>query len=489
VLVLLLGALFGWLALGRPLTRAVRIAAFALLIAAAVAYPNFGVAHPGRGHIHYWDVYHYFMGGKYLPELGYTHLYEATYVAGREMGAFADATAIRDLTTYDFRDPRTLDASTVRARFTPERWQAFKRDLVFIGNHIREWPGPLLDRGYNDPPPRAQLLHLLVGRVPATMASLTVLTAIDYGLAAIALVVVWRTFGALPAALSFALFWLSFFARFDFIGGALLRWDWIVALLLAVAALARDRPVLAGLGFAYAALARIFPVVFLLPLAIKWMQGRWRGERGGALGRCLASAAAALVVVGVVLLAAGETRTFAVDYVTKIQRHSREAATNSVGLPVLLVFQRAPWRINADGGVYVTEGDALAAQPSGVLTATVTALVLLLSMPLILAASPVVSLMYAVPLIFWGVAATGYYYSFLVLLVLLPWYDGMPDRVRWLEMTLLTAMMAIDYAREAISPDLVPLYHGASVGLAGFFVLWLAFEHARRVRPATAAPD
>ena len=483
---MLLGVLFGWLALGRPLTRGVHVAACALLVAAAVAYPNFGVFHPGRGHIHYWDVYHYVMGAKYLPELGYTHLYEATYVAGREMGAFADATAIRDLTTYDFRDPRTLDGPAIRGRFTAERWQAFKRDLAFIGNHIREWPGPLLDRGYNDPPPRAQLLHLLVGRVRATMTSLTLLTAIDYALAVIALIVVWRTFGALPAALAFAFFWLSFFARFDFIGGAVLRWDWIVALLLAVAALARDRPVLAGLGFAYAALARIFPVVFLLPLAIKWAQARWRGERAGPLARCLATAVATLVVVGVVLLAAGESRTFAVDYVTKIQRHSREAATNSVGLPVFLVFQRAPWRINAEGGVYVTESDALAAQPSSGLTASVTALVLLLSVPLILAAHPVVSLMYAVPLIFWGVAATGYYYSFLVLLVLLPWHDGIPDRVGWLEMALLTAMMAVNYAREAISPDLVPLYHGASLGLAAFFVVWLGCEYARWLRPAVA---
>jgi hypothetical protein len=34
-------------------------------------------------------------------------------------------------------------------------------------------------------------------------------------------------------------------------------------------------------------------------------------------------------------------------------------------------------------------------------------------------------------------------------------------------------------AFEAVSPDLVPLYGGASITLAVFFVLWLAFEHAR----------
>jgi hypothetical protein len=75
------------------------------------------------------------------------------------------------------------------ARFAPERWQAFKRDLAFIGPRIREWPGPLHDRGYNDPPPRALLLHGL--GVPATGVTLALLV-----LAAFA--AVWRTFGAVP---------------------------------------------------------------------------------------------------------------------------------------------------------------------------------------------------------------------------------------------------------------------------------------------------
>lgn len=488
VLTLLLGALFAWLAAGRPLTRGVRVGALALLVAAAVAYPNFGVFHPGRGHLHNWDVYHYFMGAKYLPELGYAHLYEATYAAGREMGAFADATVIRDLTTYEFRDPRTLDLGAVRARFTPERWSAFKRDLAFIGNRIREWPGPMLDRGYNDPPPRALLLHALVGRVRATAVSLTLLSAIDYALVALALAVVWRTFGALPAALAFAFFWLSFFARFDFIGGSLLRWDWIVALLLAVAALARDRPVAAGLALAYAALARLFPLVFLLPLIVKWLQARRRGERAPALGCCLVTALAALLVAGLALLAAGERRTFVAEYLGKIERHSREAATNSIGLPSLVVFHRAPWRLDRDGGILVTEGDALAAQPPSWLPKAAAGAYLVLAIPLILAASPVTSLMYAVPLIFWGLTATGYYYSFLVLLILLPWHGGRPDRVRLLEMTLLTVIMAVSYAREAISPDLVPLYYGASLSLALFFLVWLAFEYARLVRPSPIVP-
>jgi hypothetical protein len=39
--------------------------------------------------------------------------------------------------------------------------------------------------------------------------------------------------------------------------------------------------------------------------------------------------------------------------------------------------------------------------------------------------------------------------------------------------------MAGLYAVEVASPDLVPLYWGASLQMAVFFVLWLGFEHAR----------
>jgi len=73
------------------------------------------------------------VGAKYLPELGYTGLYEATWVAGRELGAFAQIRQVRDLATYALRDVASIDAAAVRARFTDTRWRAFKRDLLVFG--------------------------------------------------------------------------------------------------------------------------------------------------------------------------------------------------------------------------------------------------------------------------------------------------------------------------------------------------------------------
>jgi hypothetical protein len=424
------------------------------------------------------------MGAKYLPELGYARLYEATYIAGRELGAFRDVTQLRDLTTYRPRDARTIDAAAVRARFTPERWQAFKRDLALIGPRIKEWPGPLLDRGYNDPPPRALLLHLLVRWVPATGLTLALLTSIDYVLVLAAFATVWRAFGPVPAALAFAFFWLSFFARFDFIGGSLVRWDWSAALLLGAAALARGHGATAGVCLGYAALARIFPLVFLLPLAVKWLQARGRDE---TLTRCLGAAVAVLVVVAVVLMMMGDERTFAREYVDKIRLHSHAPASNAVGLGSLLVFSAAPWQVDPAGSVFVAEVDAVAARPAPWILHAVSVGYVVLALPLILRACAPASLMYVVPLLFWALSPTGYYYSFLVLLVLLPWAEGTPDRVRLLEMALLTAIMAVLYALEVASPDLVPLYWAASINMAVFFTLWLGFEYVRLTTARSAA--
>src|SRR5262249_59449519 len=111
-----LSALFGALATRQLSERPRRILGAGVVVAAALSYPTFGVSHEQGArhrHIHLWDTFHYFMGAKYLPELGYTHLYEATYVAGRQLGGFADATTVRDLTTDATLEGRTIavDAS------------------------------------------------------------------------------------------------------------------------------------------------------------------------------------------------------------------------------------------------------------------------------------------------------------------------------------------------------------------------------------------
>jgi hypothetical protein len=479
LLLMLLATVFLSLARGRPASRRLRLLVLALLAVAALGSVNFGFFHPGRGHVHYWDAFHYFMGAKYLPELGYTRLYEATYAAGRELGAFDYVIHLRDLETYALRDATSIDRSAVRSHFRPERWEAFKRDLTYWGPHINEWRGLLQDHGYNDPPPRALLLHLLLRGLPANAVVVTALSSLDYLLVAAAFVAVRWGFGELPAALAGAFFFLSSLARFDFIGGSILRWDWIAALLAGLSLFARGRGTAAGALLGYAVLARIFPALFLLPLGVKWLQGRLGGARDPVLSRGLAAAAVVLVLAVIGVAAAGDERSHLREYRVKIERHREAGFVNTVGLGPLIATHTAAWSQEPDGRVYVAHDALLAARPSGRTIALASALYFLAALPLILRARVLESVMYAVPLVFCALSLTGYYYSFLVLLVLLPWPGGGADPLRLVEMALLTAIMAVGYGFELVSDELLPLFHAASVQLALFFVLWLGFEYAR----------
>src|SRR5205085_2770116 len=100
--------------------------------------------------------------------------------------------------------------------------------------------------------------------------------------------------------------------------------------------------VVAGLGFGYAVLARVFPVLFLIPLVVSWAQGRLTGARDAALARCLATAAVLVTAVTLVLVAMPATRTLSEDFVAKIERHNRGVYSNHVVLGSLLVFHATP---------------------------------------------------------------------------------------------------------------------------------------------------
>jgi hypothetical protein len=482
------------LATGRPVSRRLRVAVGALVVLAAVAFVNFGFFHVlQRQYVHYWDAFHYFVGAKYLPELGYTRLYEATYVAGRELGAFAGIERIRDLPTYQARDTREIDAAAVRARFTDARWRAFKQDLLFFGPQIPDWRRLFLDHGYNDPPPRALLLHALVRWLPATRLTLTAVTSLDYLLIAAALALAARAFGPLAGGLAAASLLLSFFGRFDFIGGSVLRWDWIAALIAGVAAFARGAGLTAGLLLAYAVVARIFPALLLVPLVIKWLQTRRAGTPDRTLDRCLAAAMVTVAAVAVVVGLAAEPLAVG-EFLAKIRLHGGSAFTNHVGLGTWLVFQAAPWNVYTDGMRSVDPVALAATHPPGWVVPVVSALYLAVALPLILRARVLEAVMYAVPLVWCAVSPAGYYYSLLVLLVLLPWRDGAVDAVRLIQMALLALVSAAGYALEIHSHDFLPLFHRVSTLLALYFMVWLGLEYVRlrspdRLRASRRTPD
>ena len=160
-----------------------------LVTAAALAlftFFSFGsLRHYERsGFINYHEHFHYYLGAKYFSELGYDGLYAASLAAQRENRPAAALPKIfRDLRTNEVV-PRRSQATFVRQvkdRFTPQRWEEFRRDHSLIMRAVKpELRGLLrLDHGYNPPPSYTAIAQLPVELVDPSPLGLRMLSFID----------------------------------------------------------------------------------------------------------------------------------------------------------------------------------------------------------------------------------------------------------------------------------------------------------------------
>jgi hypothetical protein len=352
-LVLALGgmALLGWhLWLshkGQPArfrrTRDVALAVLGLL--GAWAYPNFGRAH-FTNFIHAWDVYHYYVGAKYFPELGYEWLYDCTAVADYDAGLTKQTLARHhtDLRT-NVVVPSSIaveNADVCRSRFSPGRWQQFVSDVTFFRNRsgYAKWVWVQKDHGYNASPVWTLAGHALADSGPATPLSVTLLCWVDPLLLLLAAAALGWAFGWRTAAVAALVFGVNIPSRYTWTGGAFLRHDWFFALALSVALLKKSRPALAGAAVAYATLLRLFPGLllagpFLLLLARRRSTGAWDRE---LLRFGLGGVVATVLLVGASLALPGGVDNW-VTFARNTQKHAATPLTNHMGLRTVVSYR------------------------------------------------------------------------------------------------------------------------------------------------------
>ncbi|MBW2576555.1 MAG: hypothetical protein JRE38_00650 [Deltaproteobacteria bacterium] len=283
-------------------------------LAGCAAFLNFGGNYHwwNQGIIARWDQYHLQLGSKYFPELGYDGLYAASLIAQEQTAPdLPIPKRVRDLTTFKLVAPENQSAelTAVRERFSDARWQSFVADhsdyLANTPPHL--WRVIRLDHGYNSTPAWTFVARLFDARLPTTNATLGVFAALDLLLVVAMFALVFRTYGYRTACLCLALFGLGYGWR-DIYVGSLLRLDWLAATVFGICLLKRERFAIAGACFGYAAMVRIFPVLFLtgpVLLALKaWLGGerpRWPLQlaAGFAAMVCVAFAAGSTTGQGV----------------------------------------------------------------------------------------------------------------------------------------------------------------------------------------------
>ena len=348
----------------RPVSEATkRFAALMLAAAALLCYFN-GFRYTYPPFWHHSDLFHYYMGAKYFPELRYDGLYRCTAIAQDQLGTVVWKQAATGQTfrldmTGEVRSPekriRNLGGDNLlaplgdllehpercTARFSPERWSAFKADVTFfrIIADKAYWEGMQQDHGYNPPPAWTILGSFLANLRPASAHTMQLLASLDLIYLAGAFAMIWWAFGWRVFAVAGVFLGCQAAAPASWTAGAFLRQDWFFYL-VASACLARRRWFkLAGASIVYAGLLRIFPILIVagwLTVAGAYLirRGRLaRSHRNLLVGGLMAAA----IIVPASLRVAG-SRSYQEFYTHSLRIHDRTPLTNHMGLPVLISY-------------------------------------------------------------------------------------------------------------------------------------------------------
>lgn len=406
----------------------------AAAVLSALSFWNFLNFHYYGGTVHLWDSYHYYVGAKYFPEIGYTGLYECSALAQADDG---DAESVRRRPMRDLETNQIVPAATAlthpercRSAFGPERWEAFRADVRYFRQALGEsgWARAQEDHGFNATPVWLVGGRALTSLTRATDRSVPLLAFVDVLLLVTACAFVAWAFGFEAACVATIYFGLNALARFAWTGGALLRYDWLLCALASVCLLRRGRDVAAGFAMGYSIALRIFPVFLVAGLAVAPLLEMVRQRRLApalrhrrvALGLLLSAA----VLLPLSVTVTGRPRAWT-EFRENTRRFLTTEADNFVGLPVLLAYRpsaREEMTLDPLDPEPLSEWTRAQAAAQRYVTPIVAAMVLLY---LALMARATTRLpVWAHPVLGMGLVAialraANYYYSWLVLYALL----------------------------------------------------------------------
>lgn len=277
-----------------------------VLSAATWLYIARGVS---QGHyVKAWDSFHYYMGAKYFPEVGYFEFYECIALADRESVGALKGAKIRDLRDYGYLSAeRAADRTDCRKRFSDARWQQFVHDYELYqdmsGSLIRDM---VKDRGFNGAPFHTFVASKLANWIPTSYRGLIFATLPDT-LGVLALMALMSvTFGFRLTAICAIFFFTAFTDRAFYITGSFLRYLWFLSTGLALVALHKRRYALAGVAVSAAAMFNVFPILFFVGIAFR-MAWNWLRKRvvTRAHRRFVAGAVAGALVMGALSISHG----------------------------------------------------------------------------------------------------------------------------------------------------------------------------------------
>lgn len=326
----------------------------------AFSWTNFGALRGPHRPVAFHDVYHYYIGAKYYPELGYTRIYDCTATAEMDDGRGVDVARRwhRDLQMNELvvQPPTVDDQADCRSRFGG-RWDLFRADVEWFREHMtpEQWAIIQTDYGFNATPTWAATAHWVIGGGPVSARQVLGLTVLDYVLLAVMCAIIWRTFGSVVFSVATVWWALAEPTSFRWLGAAFLRHDALFCLVAAACALKTGRARAAGGWLAAAVLLRAYPMLILTGLAIHIFH-RIRHVGLRKLDSNCRALVAGFAIVSIALIACTEI-TWAPTvgpiepwrgFLAKAEKHANTQFTNNLGLQSVLSFSQSSRAANVE---------------------------------------------------------------------------------------------------------------------------------------------
>ena len=301
-------------------------------------------------HLH--EYFHYYLGTKYFDVLGHAGLYEAVLQADRDAApdAFQPDAPMRDLgtNTRTTRGEAWTAGQAVRERFSTERWAAFERDVAILRDahpasfwHAR---GYLHDHGYNGTPLATWLLGSLARHGGETRSFINLMRWVDPYLWLLLGAAIGLQLGATAALTFLAFLFANPLHDGTYVGGAYLRAADGLALAGAWLALRTGALRTAGGLLGFAAVFRVFPVLFAVGLGLHALLRPDRATRLRKRAPLFASFGLSVVGLGLaseLAVASPEGGLAWTRFARNLSLHAATPAANQVGWPSLVAYSPA----------------------------------------------------------------------------------------------------------------------------------------------------
>jgi len=469
------GRLARWIKRPSPALKTLGTAA-AILLAVLVAYTYFYYSRTPGSWIHRWDIFHSSMNSRYFKELGYFELYECTLTLGSSSISSLDGVErIRDLNTLDYVDAETvIQTSDCAARFSEQRRSEFIRDLEFWDELMPgRWQALLQDKGYNGTPFYTFLYQRLIGRQPFEVSQITALALVDVFMLAIAFAGVLRAYGPRVALFSFLFFGVNFPNRFVHMGGAILRFDYIVLLILAICALKLKKPGLSGALIALSSMSRVFPFLFAVGFGIKAAVGWFKTRKiSSDTVWFFAWFAATLLIAFLVSLSIGGIEAWTQFLANSIE-HNQNTAGFRIGFRHLFMV---------GGNLFGPEGFTYFEEKTQIFNSHLVSYFLAITLMVIALAwigdridAVNFTILFGMLSFYLLFASTRYYYSILVLLFLFVtdkrFWTNRKNTWLWLFLFLVSAATYIAWQFNNFEPFIYNTFISALLGIGSILII------------------